>query len=99
MASVGLVEDQIALRLNGGMHKTELRRKYIESLKEGRAIASAARAAAEAAELTRKERERIEIITRAWNSHWYCADLGENLLFPGCKSLEEALEQSKKHWR
>jgi hypothetical protein len=49
MAAYGLVEDQIALRLNG-MDKNRLRRKYIDSIKEGRAIASAAGAEAEAAE-------------------------------------------------
>ena len=99
MASAGLVEDQIALRINGGMHKNELRRKYIDSIKEGRAIATAARAAAEAAELSRKDKERIEIVTAVWNSDWYDPEIGECLLFPDCKTLEEALEQSKKHWR
>ena len=83
------------LRLN----KNHLRAEHALDLHEGREIKQAENAAAEAAELSRKDKERIEIVTAAWNSDWYDPEIGECLLFPDCKTLEEALAQSKKHWR
>jgi hypothetical protein len=96
MAAYGLVEDQIALRLNG-MDKNRLRRKYIDSIKEGRAIASAARAEAEAAELTRKEKECLAAVKASFNSDWYSPEYG-NDLFDGAHTVAEALAQCK-NWQ
>lgn len=96
MAAYGLVEDQIALRLNG-MDKNRLRRKYFDSIKEGRVIASAARMQAEAAELTRKEKECLEAVKASFESDWYDPIYG-NLLFDGAHTVEEALAQCK-NWR
>src|SRR5215510_5709507 len=97
LAAQGFSGDVIAAKL--GLEKNHLRAEHALDLHAGREIKWAERAAARAAELSRKERERIEIITAAWNSDWYDAELGECLLFPDCKTLEEALEQSKKTWR
>jgi hypothetical protein len=100
MASRGLVEDQIALRLNG-MDKNRLRRKYIDAIKDGRAAAAAARAEAEAAELTRKQKEMLEAIEDSFASHWYSPENG-NLLYDGAHTVEEALawlEQQGFGWQ
>jgi hypothetical protein len=97
LAAQGFSGDVIAAKLQ--LNKNHLRAEHALDLHAGREIKRAEKAAAEAAELSRKERERIEIITAAWNSDWYDAELGECLLFPDCKTLEEALEQSKKTWR
>jgi hypothetical protein len=85
MAAAGLVEDQIALRIGGD--KNSLRRKYIESIKQGRAEKQETQAAAEAAELSRSERARLE---QSFDSDWYHPKLG-NLLFGCTHSVEEAL--------
>ena len=83
MASAGLVEDQIALRINGGMHKNQLRRKYIDDIKEGRAVAKAAREEAEAAaKITKEEYHALDAMTLTFASHWF-DDKHGNLLFPG----------------
>jgi hypothetical protein len=84
MAAAGLVEDQIALRIGGD--KNQLRRKYIDSIKQGRA----AKQEAEAAELTRSERARLDAIKQSFDSDWYHPKLG-NLLFGCTHSVEEAL--------
>ena len=96
MAASGLVEDQIALRL-GGMDKNRLRRKYIESIKEGRAVAAAQEVEAKAAELTRKERERLACIEGSFNSHWYSPERG-NVLFGDTHSVEEALAWCRRNF-
>jgi hypothetical protein len=90
MAAAGLVEDQIALRL-GGMDKNRLRKKYIDAIKEGRAVAANQEAQAAAEELPRKERELLDRIERSFESHWFDDELG-NLLYGGARSVEEALE-------
>src|SRR5215510_201193 len=97
LAAQGFSGDVIAAKLR--LNKNHLRAEHALDLHAGREIKRAEKAAAKAAELSRKERERIEIITAAWNSDWYDTELGECLLFPDCKTLEEALEQSKKTWR
>ena len=81
------------LRLN----KNHLRAEHALDLQAGREIKWAEKAAAE--ELSKKDKERIAAVTAAWNSDWYDPERGECLLFPDCKSLEEALAQSKKHWK
>ena len=95
LAARGYSGDVIAVTL--GVNKNHLRAEHALDLQAGREIKWAEKAAA--AELSRKDRKRIAIITAAWYSDWYDAELGENLLFPDCRTLEEALEQSKKHWR
>jgi hypothetical protein len=92
LAARGYSGDVIAATL--GVNKNHLRAEHALDLQAGREIKWAEKAAA--AELSRKERERIEIITAAWYSDWYDAELGENLLFPDCRTLEEALERG--HW-
>jgi hypothetical protein len=77
MAASGLVEDQIASRL--GVDKNELRRRYIDEIKRGKAMAAAS--AAEAGELTRAEKYAAYVILGATNSHWQ-TELG-NLIFDG----------------
>ena len=78
MAASGLVEDQIALRLR--TDKNQLRRKYIDSIKQGRAIA---RAQAEANDgLTRAERLAADSMLSSCASKWFDPTYG-NLLWPG----------------
>ena len=89
MASQGLSGDVIAAKV--GLNKNRLRATHAIDLHEGREAKRAERKAAEA--ISRKERERIEIITNAWNSEW------REAVFHDCKTLEEALAQSAKHWR
>ena len=91
LAAQGFSGDVIAAKL--GLEKNHLRAEHALDLHAGREIKRAERAAAQAAELSRKERERIEIITNAWNSEW------REAVFHDCKTLEEALTQSAKHWR
>jgi hypothetical protein len=93
MAAAGLVEDQIALRL-GGLDKNQLRRRYIEELKEGRTAAAAEREQAAAEELSRKERERLECVEASFRSHWYTKEFG-NDLYGGTHTVEEALAWAK----
>jgi hypothetical protein len=90
MAAAGLVEDQIVLRVGGGIDKNQLRRRYIDSIKEGRVAAKEAQAAAEAEALSKQERERLEHIERSFASDWYDPQLG-NLLYGGAHSVEEAI--------
>jgi hypothetical protein len=72
--------DQIASRL--GVDKNELRRRYIDEIKRGKAMA--ATSAAEAGELTRAEKYAAHVILGATNSHWQ-TELG-NLIFDGLDS-------------
>ena len=95
LAAQGLSGDVIAAKMR--INKNRLRAAHALDLHAGRQVKQAAKAAAEA--VSCKDRERIEAITRAWHSDWYDPEIGECLLFPDCKSLEEALEQSKKHWK
>ena len=88
MASAGLVEDQIALRVGGGIDKNQLRRRYIDSIKQGRAKKQEARAEAEAAESSKQE--QLERIKASFASHWYDLQCG-NLLYGGAHTVEEAL--------
>ena len=97
LAAEGFSGDVIAAKLQ--LNKNHLRAEHALDLQAGREIKQAEKAAAEAAELSKKDKERIKIVTDAWNSDWYDPELGECLLFPDCKSLEEALAQSKKHWK
>jgi hypothetical protein len=97
LAAQGFSGDVIAAKLR--LNKNHLRAEHALDLLEGREIKQAEKAAAEAAELSKKDKERIKIVTDAWNSHWFDPEIGECLLFPDCKSLEEALAQSKKHWK
>jgi uncharacterized protein YnzC (UPF0291/DUF896 family) len=69
MAAAGLVEDQIALRIGGD--KNQLRRRYIDSIKQGRAAAQEERAAAELTKEEKKEQKLRETIARSFKSHWY----------------------------
>jgi hypothetical protein len=88
LAANGCSGDVIAAKLRLG--KDYLRREHALDMAAGREIKRAEREAAKA--VTRKERERIEIITATWNSDW------REAVFSDCKTLEEALEQSKEHW-
>ena len=78
MAASGLVEDEIALRL--GVDKNELRARYIDAIKVGKAMAAAG--AAEACELTREEMHAADAILSAINSEWHTVARG-NDLWPG----------------
>jgi hypothetical protein len=89
MAAAGLVEDQIALRIGGD--KNQLRRRYIDSIKKGRAAKQEAQAAAESAELSKQQREERALIERSFASHWYDPELG-NLIFGDTHTVEEAIE-------
>jgi hypothetical protein len=100
MASAGLCEDQIALRANG-MHKTELRRKYIDDIKEGRAVAKAAREEAEAAKkITATEYHFLNACTLTFSlGDWFDSE-GRSLLFlgtdgEGARTVEDAFAQWK----
>jgi hypothetical protein len=95
LASEGCSGDVIAAKLR--LNKNHLRAEHALDLQAGREIKWAEKAAAE--ELSKKDKERIAAVTAAWNSDWYDPERGECLLFPDCKSLEEALAQSKKHWK
>jgi hypothetical protein len=66
MAASGLVEDQIALRLR--TDKNQLRRKYIDSIKQGRAIAREQKAAV--CELTYAEKCFADIVLSSVDSAW-----------------------------
>jgi hypothetical protein len=66
MAASGLVEDQIALRLR--TDKNQLRRKYIDSIKQGRAIARERKAAT--CELTYAEKCCADVILSSVGSGW-----------------------------
>jgi hypothetical protein len=90
LAAAGLVEDQIVLRVGGGIDKNQLRRRYIDSIKEGRAAAQEAQAAAEAAEMSKRERALRELIERTFKSRWYTKEHG-NLLFDGAHTVDEAV--------
>ena len=94
LAAQGVSADAIAQVV--GVSRNSLRHHHAIDLHNGREIKRAERAAE--AEIDRRERERIEIVTRVWHSHWYSHELGYHLLYPDCKTLEEALAQSKKHW-
>ena len=86
MAASGLVEDEICLRI-GGMDKNQLRRRYIDAIKDGRVIAQEAKAAA----LSRKEREWIAVVERTLASPW-----GE-IIYPGCRTVAEALAFDRRN--
>jgi len=90
MAAAGLVEDQIVLRVGGGIDKNRLRRTFIDSIKQGRAEKQEAQAEAEAAELSKQEREQLERIELTFASDWYTEEHG-NLLYGGARTMEEAL--------
>ena len=89
MAAAGLVEDQIALRIGGD--KNQLRRKYIDSIKQGRAEKQEAQAAAEAVKLTKQQQKDREMIARSFDSHWFDRELGTNILFGDARTVEEAI--------
>ena len=95
LAAAGDSGDVIAAKLR--LTKNDLRAEHALDLQAGREIKWAEKAAAE--ELSKKDKERIAAVTAAWNSDWFDPEIGECILFPDCKSLEEALEQSKKHWK
>src|SRR5262245_45084284 len=88
MAAQGLVEDQIVARIGGD--KNQLRRRYIDAVKEGRAKKRDAQAEAEAAELNKSKRARLHAIKQSFESEFYDPEFG-NLLFGGTHSVEEAL--------
>jgi len=83
MAAAGLVEDQIALRIGGD--KNQLRRKYIDSIKQGRA----AKRDAQGAQLTKQQLHDREIIERHF-SDWYDPEFG-HLLLGGARTVEEGI--------
>jgi hypothetical protein len=88
MAARGLVEDQIALRL--GSDKNQLRRRYIDAVKAGRA----AKREAQAAELTKEQQKTREVIRQTWD-YWYDEELGSHLIYEGARTPEEAIEMSE----
>ena len=91
MAAAGLVEDQIVLRVGGGIDKNQLRRRYIDSIKEGRVAAQEAQAA-ENEKLSAKEREMKRVFFAGYGTHWEQPD-GTNLLQQG-----RTLAESKQEW-
>jgi hypothetical protein len=94
MAARGLVEDQIALRL--GSDKNQLRRRYIDAVKAGRAEKQEAQAAAEAAaaELTKEQQKTREVIRQTWD-YWFDPELNSHLIYQGARTPEEAIEMSE----
>ena len=88
MAAQGLVEDQIVARIGGD--KNQLRRRYIDAVKAGRAKKRDAQAAAEAAELDKAERARLHSIIESFKSNFYSPEHG-NLLFGGTRTVAEAV--------
>src|SRR5262249_17395121 len=94
LAAQGFSGDVIAAKLQ--LNKNHLRAEHALDLLAGREIKQAEKAAAEAAELSRKEREIVEIVTAAWNSDWYDAELGECLLFPDAKLLKKLWSKAKR---
>jgi len=86
MARAGLVEDQIAARIGGD--KKTLRRKYIDSIKQGRAAKQ--EAAAEASQLTKQQQRDREVIRETFD-YWYAPEVG-HLIHEGARTPEEAIE-------
>jgi hypothetical protein len=76
-AASGLVEDQIAARLR--IDKNELRRRYIDDIKRGKAIAAASAAEGD---LTREEKCACDSILSSFDSEWNTPEHG-NLLWRG----------------
>jgi hypothetical protein len=94
LAAKGLSGDVIAARL--GVNKNFLRAEYALDLHAGREIKWADKAAADAAELPRWERERLKAIKGSFQSHWYSPEHG-NLLFGFTHTVEEALAWCKQY--
>ena len=94
MAAAGLVEDQIAARIGGD--KNSLRRKYIDSIKQGRAAKQ--EAAAEAAALTKEQQKTREVIRQTWD-YWFDPELNSHLIIEGARTPEEAIEMSEARQR
>ena len=77
MAASGLVEDEIALRLN--IDKNQLRARYIDAIKRGKRMAASSKA--RATQLSRTEQHAINAILSTINSEWHTPD--GNDLWPG----------------
>jgi hypothetical protein len=90
MAARGLVEDQIALRL--GSDKNQLRRRYIDAVKAGRAEKQEAQAAAQAETLTKQQQKDREVIRQTWD-YWFDPELNSHLIYEGARTPEEAIAQ------
>jgi hypothetical protein len=89
LAALGLNGDVIAQRL--GVNKNTLRAKHALELKAGREARRAEKERAAAAQLSKKERERLDCIKSSFNSHWYTKENG-NDLYGGAQTIAEALE-------
>jgi hypothetical protein len=68
MAKAGLVEDQIALRI--GSDKNQLRRRYIDEIKEGRAQARSEAESAESEKLSATEEGMRRAMFAGYGTHW-----------------------------
>ena len=93
LAAQGFSTDMIAAKL--GLNKNHLRAEHALDLHAGREIRRADKVAAEAAELTHKERQRLEVIKGSFDSHWYTPEHG-NDLFGNTHSVAEALAWCKE---
>jgi hypothetical protein len=82
MARAGLVEDEIASRL--GIHKNELRAKFIDHIKTGKR--ARALSEAEAGNLTRTEMCAADAVLRAFDGDDWLAPDGSSDLWPGLHS-------------
>jgi hypothetical protein len=88
LAHEGHSTDVIAARL--GVNMNTLRAQHALHLKAGRDAKAAEKAAAEAAELGKRERERLEHIEKSFASDWNDPVHG-NLFYNGARSVAEAL--------
>ena len=74
MAAAGLVEDQITARLPRVGDKNQLRRKYIDAIKQGREIARAEANAIEGEKLTVEEETKKRAMFAGFGTGWENAD-------------------------
>jgi hypothetical protein len=88
LAASGLPGDAIAAMLKVGQNR--LRREHALDLFAGRTAKNVAAKAAAAAALSRRERERRDLIKRSFASHWF-DPLHGNDLFGRAKNIREAL--------
>jgi hypothetical protein len=79
MAATGHVEDEIALRV--GVHKSELRARFIEDIKRGKRMAAASKL--QITDMRRQELHALNAILLAFDGGAWNAPDGGNDLWPG----------------
>ena len=77
--AAGHVEDEIALRL--GVHKNELRARFIEDIKRGKRMAAASKL--QITDMRRQELDALNAILLAFDGGAWDAPDGRNDLWPG----------------